>query len=279
MGRVTGTCNTPPVLRQIKAIADVACDGPHREEPMAIAVLADIHANREALSAVLADVFGRGLTRIAILGDIVGYGPDPGWCADRVMGLVEQGAIAVQGNHDAAIGRPDPALGDVACVAIDWTRRQLSPDQQSFLSNLPLVAESCGAMLVHASAHAPQDWLYVRSAERARPSFRACRNHLILCGHTHVPLLVSADPTGRATEIPLRHGQPLPLLRQRRWLAVVGSVGQPRDGVAQAGYAIFDDAAGTLTFRRVPYDCAETARKTRAVGLPEALARRLTFGA
>lgn len=246
---------------------------------MRTAILADIHANREALTAVLADSAGRGLTRFAVLGDIVGYGPDPGWCVDRVMALADQGAPVVQGNHDAAIGRTDPGLGDTARLAIDWTRGQLSVAQREFLAGLPLEREEGETLMVHASAHAPQDWIYVRSAERARPSFRACRHHLILCGHTHIPLMVSADPTGRCTELPIRPGTPIPLLRQRRWLGVVGSVGQPRDGVAQAGYAVLDHNAGTLTFRRVPYDCAETARKTRAAGLPETLARRLTFGA
>ena len=53
---------------------------------------------------------------------------------------------------------------------------------------------------------------------------------------------------------------------------------QPRDGVAQAGWAIWDTAAATLTFRRTPYDTAATAAKIRAAGLPEALARRLLTG-
>jgi hypothetical protein len=50
---------------------------------MRIAVLTDIHANREAFEAVLADVAAHGVDRIALLGDIVGYGPDPGWCCDK----------------------------------------------------------------------------------------------------------------------------------------------------------------------------------------------------
>jgi diadenosine tetraphosphatase ApaH/serine/threonine PP2A family protein phosphatase len=73
-------------------------------------------------------------------------------------------------------------------------------------------------------------------------------------------------------------GAPVPLIRSRRWLAVVGSVGQPRDGVAQAGYAILDLGTNELTFRRVGYDVAATARKVREAGLPEALAVRLMRG-
>ena len=75
-----------------------------------------------------------------------------------------------------------------------------------------------------------------------------------------------------------RSSLPIPLLPSRRWLAVVGSVGQPRDGVAQAGWALVDTARAELTFRRTPYDVQTTAAKVRAAGLPEDLAVRLLQG-
>ena len=64
----------------------------------------------------------------------------------------------------------------------------------------------------------------------------------------------------------------------RRWLAIVGSAGQPRDGNTAAAYALFDAARRTLTFHRVPYQWAKAAAKIRAAGLPEGLARRLERG-
>ena len=42
------------------------------------------------------------------------------------MGLVEQGAIAVRGNHDNAIGTPTETMNAVAQAAIEWTRGRLS---------------------------------------------------------------------------------------------------------------------------------------------------------
>ena len=59
---------------------------------------------------------------------------------------------------------------------------------------------------------------------------------------------------------------------------MVGSVGQPRDGSAQAGYAILDMQANELTFLRVPYDLGPTMHKMRQAGLPEDLAQRLMRG-
>jgi diadenosine tetraphosphatase ApaH/serine/threonine PP2A family protein phosphatase len=55
-------------------------------------------------------------------------------------------------------------------------------------------------------------------------------------------------------------------------------VGQPRDGVAQAAWALVDTATQELTFRRTPYDAAGAARKVREAGLPEELAVRLLVG-
>ena len=74
---------------------------------MLLAIFADIHANRQAFAACLEAARSRGAERLILLGDFVGYGGDPEWTVDTVMGLVEQGAIAVRGNHDNAIGTPE----------------------------------------------------------------------------------------------------------------------------------------------------------------------------
>lgn len=245
---------------------------------MRLAILTDIHANREAFEAVLADLAGRGVDRVVFLGDLVGYGPDPGWCVDKVAQMVAQGAVAVRGNHDRAVGVADGALNANARRVIDWTVNRLSAPQKLFLEELPLTATEGDVLFVHASANDPQDWIYVTSDSKAMPSFRVCDARVILVGHVHRPQLYSCDLGGRVMGHPVVQGQVVPLIRSRRWLAVVGSVGQPRDGAALAGYALLDTASNELTFRRVPYDAATTARKVRAAGLPEPLASRLIKG-
>lgn len=246
---------------------------------MRLALLSDIHANREALTAVLADLKQRQVSQIVILGDIVGYGPDPVWCTDKVMALVDQGALCIKGNHDHAVAVDDDALNITARRAINWTRPLLDQAQRAFLSGLPLTARIGDILFVHASANSPQDWIYVSSESRALGSFRSTDARLIFCGHVHVPALMSFDMSGtvRAQRFPM--GMPVPLIRSRRWLGVIGSVGQARDGVAAAGYALFDVAQNELTFRRVAYDVATTVAKVRAAGLPESLAMRLNLGA
>lgn len=245
---------------------------------MRFAILTDIHGNRAAFQAVLDDLAARGIGRIALLGDIVGYGPDPEWCTARAMDLVAAGALAVKGNHDSAIDNPAEVLNPNARRCIDWTRPRLDAAQRAFLAGLPLTASDEGVFFAHASAQGPADWIYVTSDTTATPSFRSARERVIFLGHVHVPQLFSQDLTGVVREQRVVPGAAVPLIRSRRWLGVIGAVGQPRDGVPEAAYAILDTGANTLTFHRVAYDRATTAARLRAAGLPETLALRLLNG-
>ncbi len=47
-----------------------------------LALLADVHGNREALDACLADAEAHGATQFVFLGDLVGYGADPAYVVD-----------------------------------------------------------------------------------------------------------------------------------------------------------------------------------------------------
>ena len=245
---------------------------------MKFAVLTDIHANRAAFQAVLADVAARGADRIVLLGDVVGYGPDPEWCVDKAASLVLAGAVCVQGNHDSAAAGGVNSLRANATKALVWTQARLTDAHRAFLAGLPLTVLEGDVLFVHASANDPGSWIYVTSASMARAAFRSCKARVILCGHVHVPLLASSDVGGVVRVQTFRMAKPIPLIRSRRWLAVVGSVGQPRDGFVQAGYAMLDTGSNELTFHRVPYDAAKTVQKMRAAGLPEDLALRLMRG-
>ena len=245
---------------------------------MRIALISDIHGNREALQAVLDDAAARGIGHYVVLGDIVGYGPDPDWCVTRIRQLEAAGAVVIQGNHDAAIDGSARDMNPVARAAIDWTRPRLSPDQRAWLAALPLSATSGDILFVHASAHSPGDWIYITSERGAMASFRSSDARLIFCGHVHVPALYSYDLGGHTHGHQVKPGAPVPLLSSRRWLSVAGSVGQPRDGSPAAGWLIYDTDSRELTFRRPPYDTSVTAAKIRAAGLPDALAERLPEG-
>lgn len=245
---------------------------------MLTALLSDIHGNREALDACLEHARRAGAERIVFLGDYVGYGADPGYVVDTVARHVEGGAAALLGNHDEAIFAPSPGMNPLAAAAIAWTRERLDTAQIAFLRARPLSAEEGERLFVHASADDPRGWPYVTTSAEAERSMNATSRRLTFCGHVHVPALFHRPPRGPvAHETPVA-GKPIALAPERRWLAVIGAVGQPRDADARACYGLLDDERGTLTYIRVPYDIDAAAAKIVQVGLPPALAARLHRG-
>ncbi len=219
------------------------------------------------------------MSQYAFLGDLVGYGGEPREVLDTVMEMAAQGAWVVRGNHDTTALAPiaDSSRADYAGAA--WTAGQLTAAQRDFLSALPLTLRQDFILLVHASAHDPQKWTYVEDARCAADSLDHAEDAThVFCGHVHEQRLFYRGASGKVMAFDPTAGIAVPVPRHRRWLATVGSTGQPRDGRSDAMYALFDTGALTLTFLRVPYDHAAAARAVRAAGLPEADAARLAKG-
>ena len=245
---------------------------------MRLAIFADIHANRQAFAACLDAARAQGAERMVLLGDYVGYGADPEWAVDTVMDLVDAGALAVCGNHDNAVGTSAESMNAEAQAAIEWTRGRLSAPQRRFLAELPLELAEEDRLYVHSDASSPARWRYVQDAADAGRSIIATPAQISFCGHIHRPALYSMSVTAKMTSFVPVAGVPVQLLQGRRWLAVLGSVGQPRDGNPAACYAMFDTAKREITYWRAPYDVAAAASKIRDNGLPLWLADRLSAG-
>lgn len=246
---------------------------------MRIGLLADLHANRQAVEACLEALEDAGCTHHAFLGDLVGYGGDPGWVVDLVQGYAARGAVAVLGNHDqAACAGTTDTMNAQAQAAIAWTHDRLDPGQLGFLQSLPLEVEEPGRLYVHANAWAPGQWGYINSRLAASRSLAAASQRLTFCGHVHDPALYYSHP-GDAAYFDPHPGVAIPLLSGRRWLAIPGSCGQPRDGNPAAACAWLDTDGDRITFLRVPYDHERAAARVREAGLPEELAQRLLTGA
>jgi diadenosine tetraphosphatase ApaH/serine/threonine PP2A family protein phosphatase len=243
-----------------------------------LALFADIHANRQAFAACLEAARARGAERLVLLGDFVGYGGDPEWVVDTVMGLVEQGAVALRGNHDHAIAAPSENMNAAARAAIDWTRGRLGAAQRQFLADLPWTHEEEDRLYVHSEASNPQRWRYVQSAADAARSMISTPAPLTFCGHIHQPVLYSMSVTARMTSFVPTSGIPVQLLKGRQWLVVSGSVGQPRDANPAACFLTFDTRSREVTWCRVPYDVEAAAKRIRDAGLPPWLADRLFQG-
>ncbi|MFM2035124.1 MAG: hypothetical protein RL459_389 [Pseudomonadota bacterium] len=253
---------------------------------MKLALMSDIHANSHALEACLAHASAAGANKIALLGDLVGYGGAPAKVVQRVIGLAEQGAIVLQGNHDALAVAPPSKVTHRGDEGAQWTHEQLSPDQRQFLAKLPLTHLDQTVLLVHASVDAPAQWRYVDNERAASASLDAAIaapyghpdvRH-VFGGHVHHQTLYYRGAGRNLMPFAPTPGVPVPTPRHRSWIATVGSVGQPRDGRTGAMYAMFDTTAMQLTFYRVEYDHNAAAACIRAAGLPEHFAQRLEGG-
>ncbi|QPF94165.1 metallophosphoesterase family protein [Bradyrhizobium commune] len=245
---------------------------------MLLAVFSDIHGNRQAFEACLKLARAKGAERFILLGDFVGYGADPEWVVDTAMDLVAHGAVAVRGNHDEAVNTTTETMNAEAQIAIEWTRGRLDVGQRRFLAELPMLVEDSDRLFVHSEASSPQRWHYVRSTADAAKSLIATPAHVTFCGHIHRPALYSMSVTAKMTSFVPKSDVPVQLLRGRQWLAVLGSVGQPRDGDPAASFVLFDTVSCEITYCRVPYDIAAAANKIRENGLPPWLADRLSQG-
>ncbi len=254
---------------------------------MLIALLTDIHGNREAFDACRAEAKRLGAEKFVYLGDLVGYGADPSYIVDRVAEDFANGAVCIMGNHDlAAVRGPSARMNSYARAAIEWTAGRLDAAQIAFLAAQPFRASCVGeagtaALFVHSEASAPEQFIYITDAETAEQSLNtasAASAHVTFCGHVHRPQLYHMAPGKPPIAFVPTVNLPTPLARSRRWLAVVGSVGQPRDGNPRAAFALYDDARGSLNCVRVAYDIESAARKIVAAALPEYLAERLFDG-
>jgi diadenosine tetraphosphatase ApaH/serine/threonine PP2A family protein phosphatase len=224
---------------------------------------------------VLADLDRRGVDELLCLGDLVGYGADPGPCLETVA---VRARSVVAGNHDhAAAGLVDLAwFNPHARQAVAWTAGRLAADHTRYLATLPLVVETAGATLVHASPADPGRWSYLVTPDEGRAVLDAFPTPLCFIGHSHLPAvwLRRADGTVEYRRGPDR----IRLGAGDRALVSVGSVGQPRDGDPSAAYAVWDVDAGAVEMRRVAYDVQEARQRIHAAGLPRLLGDRLLHG-
>ena len=239
---------------------------------MRLAVLSDIHSNAPALDAALEAV--GAFDRLWVLGDTVGYGPHPDAVVER---LREAEAVAVQGNHDAAVlGRiPTGTFNDLARAAVRWTAETLEPRNLEWLAELPETRVEGDFTLVHGSPRDPL-WEYLFSIPAARINLGAFETPYCIVGHTHHQLTFR-DDKGQVEALLAHDGGTL-ALDERRCILNPGSVGQPRDGDPRACAMTIDTETSEVTWLRVEYDIEDTQAAIRETPLPGRLADRLELG-
>lgn len=213
---------------------------------MRLLIVSDIHANATALERV-----SQAADEVVVLGDLVDYGPDP----EATIAWVQTHATyAVRGNHDNAVGtnvptNAGPALLGAAEESAEWTRSRLGEPDLAFLRSLPLEAAfSFGGarfLAVHATPADPlRPYFGPDATEHWQTEASSIEADWLLVGHTHLPFV---SHFGSKT------------------IVNPGSVGQPRDGLPMAGFALWED--GDVSIVRRQYDIDETIRRLDATGL------------
>jgi diadenosine tetraphosphatase ApaH/serine/threonine PP2A family protein phosphatase len=246
------------------------------ENVMRIAIISDIHSNKEALESVLAECDSAKIEEIVCLGDIVGYGANPNECVQRIRTTC---SLTLIGNHDAAAINllTTENFNPNAKIAIDWTSEELTTEAHAYLRSLPFKKVCHDTTFVHASPFEPHLWHYITGTENIAIQFDHFTTQFCFIGHTHIPGIIANTPSQPLNMMPdtaLEWGT----MPGVRFLINVGSVGQPRDHDPRACFGILDTDQHTFELRRVPYNITGAQACMRKVHFPDALIHRLSQG-
>jgi len=225
-----------------------------------IAILTDIHGNLPALEAVIADAEAQGCTGFVNLGDSLS---GPLWPAETANLLIDLDWPTIAGNHERQLLTIDRArMGASDAFASD----ALNDRHLQWLASLaPTLELSPDVLLCHGTpADDVEHFLHTvdggtaREASEAETLERAGDRSeaLILCGHTHLPRIVTLED-GRTIANPGSVG--LQAYDDDHPVAYRVEVGDPC-----ARYAIVDGMAVTL--RAIDYDHEAAARRAEMNG-------------
>lgn len=276
LGIPSSACYT---IKNLNAGRDL---GPERPKigGMKLALISDVHANLEALEAVLQSLADEAPDLILHLGDLVGYNANPRECVELIR---QHNALCVAGNHDrAAI---DPALAQdfniIAYQAVIWSGSQLGDDQKDFLQQLPTTRVIEDRFLAcHGSPLSPDAYIsHHFQGKRVLNLLRQELHPATVCffGHTHRRAIWYRDVRGKVAQLSVCEDK-IQLDPENLYLINPGSVGQPRNGIPLACYAIFDTTDYGLQYKLVPYNIGSAQSKILAAKLPPYLAERLAAG-
>ena len=223
---------------------------------MKIAVISDIHGNKEALDAVLKDIKEKECEKLFVLGDYAMAGPEPSYTVNFFMTkLNDENVFMIQGNTDNMIANYTEELylslkdkAPVMSEALKSDIKLLSKDEIGFLKTLPIQLEveeeNVKFLLVHGSPRKNnEDILPDTPLSEIDKMLENVKADIVLCGHTHIPC-------GFQTE-------------NKKTVINVGSVGRPFTAEPKSCYLIIDVHRGRCVFEHhfVKYDNDKASKK------------------
>jgi len=214
-----------------------------------IALLSDIHSNTLALNVVLDAAKEFGVEKIFVTGDLIGYYYD----AKGVLELLDQWDwVGIRGNHEDMLedwmnGRNHQEIERSYGRGIAVTATVLTTAEIEGLLNLPAerIIDINGnrILLCHGSPWDKDSYVYPDAGDDEIGKMFDSDFNLLQYGHTHYPVIWR---------------------RNGRCIVNPGSVGQPRDRIPGACWALWDVDTGEIELMRESYDSkpliAEVAR-------------------
>lgn len=201
---------------------------------------------------------------VLFLGDIVGYGPDPAACIQWVR---SNATVAVQGNHDYGVannvcGATPIEVHDLAIATHAHAWKILHRTDVDYLRDLPQAqtVELGGTtfFMVHGTPVEPMYGAanlmfskgdYLRGLLEGTEAEKA---DVILMGNTHIPAIRQLDG---------------------KLLVNPGSLGQPRYGVPDPTFAIWEDGEIRIRHLHISHDL--TIQKIGLLPLDQDIIQRL----
>ena len=236
------------------ALQSLYCAFLEKEEPMRIALIADIHGNLVAFETVLQEVAREQVDQIICLGNVAALGPQPHEVIDRLRQLQ---CPVILGNTDGWLLAPKGAKtsdSEILELITSWCREQLTPEDQQYLHTFsPLLEfpldEGRGLLCYHGSPRSFDDVIAATTPDAVVKQMLADSTATVMVGgHTHIQMLRRYEES---------------------CLVNVGSVGLPgvnagspelpnNHDVHWAEYGLLSLDAGRLSIdlRRLPLDMA-----------------------
>ena len=219
---------------------------------MNIAVIGDIHGNYLALKKVLTEIKNEGIKHLFITGDIVGYYYHPDKVFEELAGWSYD---IIQGNHDRMMGEIYHGNEKLRKwyktkygSGIDCALKLLSAEQCEFLSELPNKKEinigGRNILLCHGSPWNPDEYIYPDSPEATIKQCAKGHFDAVIMGHTHYPMEKHINSTV---------------------VLNAGSVGQPRNYIPGADWAILDLDTLNVQLRHVQYDISTVVEEAEHI--------------
>lgn len=210
---------------------------------MKLALLGDIHGNAHALEAVLGAAKRVGVDKLLITGDLVGYYYEPA----KVLELLEPwDKVIVKGNHESMIDEAQLSASYLMEIekrygkGLRYALDSLDDIQLEMLKSLPVVAhifvDHLRLLLCHGSPRSNEDYIYPDTQDVIFDQITVDSFDYVITGHTHYPMQIKGSKSIYINP---------------------GSVGQPRNRVPGAHWALLNTEVRSCQFYVEQYNISE----------------------